>query len=246
MLKTGGKLNAAGQESALEFKSGDAPWVFYQAKDNLAYTGEDWSGRVSFWLKCDPVDGLADGYCDPVQFTPRAWNDAAFFLDLNKEGKPRDFRLGCFADEQVWNPEGGDVPESKRPLLTAVDPKFGAGKWTHVLFTWQGFNTRRKNAVGELYLDGELNGTLTGWDQRFTWNPGKSARLLLGLLDEFACFNRVLTAAEVKRIHGMKDGIRALLESPGRLRGSAEEWRSDGLPISGSPIRHHPRRGLPR
>lgn len=207
--------------SALQFKTGDAPWIFYHAKDNLSYNTKSWSGSSSFWLKCDPVDGLAKGYCDPIQFTPRAWNDASFFVDFNKEGKPRDFRLGAFADNKVWNPKGGDVPEAKRPLLTAVDPKFGAHKWTHVLFTWEGFNTGKKEATAKLYLDGKLNGTLTGWDQKFTWKPDETARLLLGLhyvgiFDEFSCFNRALTDKEVKRIYEMKGGISSLLTSAPR------------------------------
>lgn len=203
--------------NALEFKAGDAPWIFYHAKDNLAYREKNWSGSVSLWLKCDPVDGLAKGYCDPVQLTPRAWNDAAFFLDFNKEGKPRDFRLGAFADKKVWNPGGGEVPESKRPLLTAVEPRFGADKWTHVLFTWEGFNTGKKDGVARLYLDGKLNGTLSGWNQQFTWSKDETAKLLLGLhyvglLDEFSCFDRALNAEEVKRVHGLENGVGGLLK----------------------------------
>lgn len=210
-LSTDGKFG-----TAMEFLAGDAPWIYYAAKDNLAYNQKNWSGSVSLWLKCDPVDGLAKGYCDPIQLTPRAWNDASFFLDFNKDGKPRDFRLGAFADKGVWNPKGDDVPESKRPLLTSKDPNFSADKWTHVLFTWEGFNTGKKEAIAKLYLDGKLNGTLTGWNQQFTWASTETSRLLLGLhyvglLDEFSCFNRALSAEEVKRVHGFKSGLGALL-----------------------------------
>ena len=202
---------------ALKFLAGDAPWIYYAAQDNLAYHKNNWSGSVSLWLKCDPVDGLAKGYCDPVQLTPRAWNDAAFFLDFNKVGKPRDFRLGAFADKKTWNPQGGEVPESKRPLLTSTDPKFGADKWTHILFTWEDFNTGRKDAVAKLYLDGALNGTLTGWNQMFTWAHDESPRLLLGLhyvglLDEFSCFSRALSAEEVKRVNFLANGVSSLLK----------------------------------
>ena len=203
--------------SALEFKAGDAPWIFYQARENLAYRNKDWGGSVSLWLKCDPVDGLADGYCDPVQLTPRAWNDAAFFLDFNKEGSPRDFRLGAFADLNVWNPEKADVPESKRPLLTAKKPGFSKDRWTHIVFTWEGFNSGSKKATAKLYIDGKHNGTLSGWDQQFTWSDSETSRLLLGLLyvgwlDEFSCFDRALTPDEVKSIHGREGGVGALLQ----------------------------------
>ncbi len=201
---------------AMAFRSGDAPWIYYAADGNLCYQKVNCSGTSSFWLQCDPVDGLAKGYSDPVQFTPRAWNDASFFVDFNKEGKPRDFRLGCFADKKVWNPGGGEVPETERPLLTSKNPGFAPGKWVHVLFTWENFNSGKKDAVAKLYLNGTLNGTLDGWNQQFTWKPTETARLLLGLnyiglMDDFACFNRTLTAEEVKQIYLMKDGLGALL-----------------------------------
>lgn len=213
---------------ALEFKSGDAPWIFYQAKQNLAYAPRGWDGSVSLWLKCDPVDGLAKGYCDPVQLTPRAWNDAAFFLDFNKEGKPRAFRLGAFPDLAVWNPQKKDVPESERPLLTAKPnassgPLFSKDRWTHIVFTWERFNSGGKDGIAKLYVDGRLNGTLSGWEQQFTWGENETARLLLGLhyvglLDEFSCFNRALDADEVKRIHQMERGVGSLLEQEGDSR----------------------------
>ena len=203
--------------SAIGFKAGDAPWIYYAADRNLSYDEKNWSGTSCFWLKCDPVDGLAKGYCDPIQFTTRAWNDASFFVDFNKEGKPRDFRLGCFADKAVWNPRGGEVPESQRPLLTARNPGFAPDKWVHVLFTWEKFNSGRKDAVAKLYLDGKLNGTLTGWNQKFSWKENETARLLLGLnyvglMDEFACFNRALTAEEARVVHAMEGGLAPLLK----------------------------------
>ncbi|MFT5411081.1 MAG: hypothetical protein ACI9NC_003815, partial [Verrucomicrobiales bacterium] len=163
--KSGVAKGAGKFGSALEFKASDAAWIFYQAKENLAYKNKNWTGSVSLWLKCDPVDGLAKGFCDPIQLTPRAWNDAAFFLDFNKEGSPRDFRLGAYADLNVWNPEKADVPESERPLLTAKKPGFSEDKWTHIVFTWGGFNSGSKKATAKLYIDGKHNGTLTGWNQ---------------------------------------------------------------------------------
>lgn len=208
---------------AMEFKAGDAPWIFYQAAKNLAYQKKDWAGSVSLWLKCDPVAGLAPGYCDPVQLTPRAWNDAAFFLDFNKEsdqaGAPRDFRLGAFADLTVWNPQKADVPETERPLLPAKKPAFGKDRWTHVVFTWEGFNSGSKEAKAQLFIDGKLDGVLTGWNQQFTWSEAETARLLLGLhyvgfLDEFACFDRALSASEVGLLFKLDGGIATLRAAP--------------------------------
>ena len=108
------------------------------------------------------------------------------------------------------------MPETNRPLLTSSNPGFAPDRWVHVLFTWEGFNTGRKDAIARLYLDGTLDGTLTGWNQQFTWQTDETARLLLGLhyiglLDDFACFNRALTAEEVKKVHRMKGGLGSLL-----------------------------------
>ena len=118
----------------------------------------------------------------------------------------------------MWNPEKKkNVPESERPLLTAKDPGFGKDKWTHIVFTWEGFNNGSKEATAKLYIDGKLNGTLTGWNQQFTWDDSETSRLLLGLLyvgllDEFSCFDRALTPDEVKSIYEREGGVGALLK----------------------------------
>ena len=78
-LHTGGKSVRVGEGGkfggALEFKAKDSPWIFYDGADNFAFRTIHWAGSVSLWLRCDPVKGLAPGYCDPVQITPRKWND---------------------------------------------------------------------------------------------------------------------------------------------------------------------------
>lgn len=208
-LSEGGRVGGC-----LEFTDEESPWVFFNASKNLAYSDEDWSGSVSLWLQCDPVDGLAPGYCDPIQITPRQWNDAAFFLDFNKEGTPRDFRLGAFADLTVWNPDGSVVPESDRPLLKAVDPQFALDRWTHVVFTWDGYNTGSKSAKTTLFIDGRRNGALTDWNQRFTWESDETARVLLGLhfigkIDELALFDRALSAEEAHQLYSNPQASRA-------------------------------------
>ena len=74
-----------------------------------------------------------------------------------------------------------------------------------------------KDGVAKLYIDGRLDGTLTGWNQQFTWGENETSRLLLGLhyiglIDEFSCFNRALTAEEVKSIFQLEGGISRLLK----------------------------------
>ncbi|MDG2125234.1 MAG: LamG domain-containing protein, partial [Verrucomicrobiales bacterium] len=126
-------------------------------------------------------------------------------------------RLGAFADLLTWNPTKAEVPEENRPLVTAkTKPAFAAGRWTHVVFTWDGFNSGKKSATAKLYIDGNHEGTITGWDQKFTWKPDETSRLLLGLnyiglLDEVSCFDRSLTLSEIESLHTLKSGLTPLL-----------------------------------
>jgi hypothetical protein len=201
---------------ALLFTRRKAKWLLYDGVKNFQFAKKDWSGTVSFWLKVDPVNDLDPGYVDPIQVTPNTWNDASFFVDFNKDGNPRDFRLGAFADKSVWNPGNKNIPEPERPLVPAKSTPFNRDKWTHVAFTWEHFNTGNKNGVATLYLNGKKEGSITGWNQQFSWS-GKPHRILIGLnymglFDELACFNRALTAREIKRIHDHQAGLATLLK----------------------------------
>jgi hypothetical protein len=87
---TGETQQAAGAGrfgDALRFTKRAAPMVFFRAQRNMAYASSNWSGTVSFWLQVDPKGQLEPGFCDPVQITPRAWNDAAFFVEFEKRAE---------------------------------------------------------------------------------------------------------------------------------------------------------------
>ena len=194
-----------------------SPIVFFQGAQSVPYHASDWSGTVSFWLSADPQGELEPGFCDPVQITPRAWNDAAFFVEFEKRPESIPFRLGAYADLLVWNPTKrpfADIPGSERPLITVDNPPFSRGKWTHVLFTFERFNSGKPDGVVRLYLDGTRRGELSGRQQTFTWDPPNVAIMLglgyIGLLDELAVFNRVLTDDEIRRLHALEAGVAAL------------------------------------
>jgi len=201
---------------ALHFTKRKAKWLFYDGANNFRFAKKNWSGTVSFWLKVDPINELDSGYVDPIQITPNTWNDASFFVDFNKDGNPRAFRLGAFADRAVWNPTKKEVPEPQRPLVPAKSHPFSKDKWTHVAFTWKRFNTGKKDGVATLYLNGKKEGSITGWNQQFSWS-GKPHRILIGLnymgfFDELACFNRALSAKQIKRIHTQQAALAKLLK----------------------------------
>lgn len=199
---------------ALRFTAKRPPIVFYRAAGNMPYKKADWDGTVSFWLSTDPAKQLEPGFTDPVQITPRAWNDAAFFVEFEKKPDAIPFRLGVYADLDVWNPQKrkfAEIPQSERPLVTVDDPPFSGGRWTHVAFTFERFNTGRPDGVARLYLNGEPRGTLDGRQQTFTWDPREAIIGLglsyIGLLDELSVFNRALTAGEIKTLSALEHGI---------------------------------------
>jgi|GEM_PF-166318 len=200
---------------ALLFTKRDAKWLFYDGVENFSFDKNNWSGTVSFWLKVDPINELDPGYVDPIQITPNTWNDASFFVDFNKDGNPRSFRLGAFADKKMWNPDNKNIPEPQRPLVPAKSNPFSKDKWTHVAFTWERFNTGKKNGIASLYLNGKKEGSITEWNQQYSWS-GKPHRILIGLyymglFDELACFKRALSAKDIKRIHAHKKDLKSLI-----------------------------------
>ncbi len=214
LVETGGLSGGA-----LKFTQRNSKWIYFAGADNVSFTQKNWSGTLSVWLRLDPEEDLAPGYTDPIQLTPRKWNDAAFFVDFDKAGDPRDFRLGAFPDLAVWNAENknvNDIPEDKRPLVKVSSPPFGSDKWTHVVFTWKRFNTGKKNGIARFYLDGKLAGTLKGWEQTYSWQPDEEVRLFLGLnyiglLDEVSAFDRALSRSEVKHLFKLGEQIKKVI-----------------------------------
>lgn len=203
---------------ALHVTTRKSPIVFFQGAQNMPYRTANWSGTVSFWLSVDPEGELEPGFCDPVQITPRAWNDAAFFVEFEKRPEAIPFRLGVYADFNVWNPtkrEFAEIPAGERPLITVDSPPFGRGRWTHVLFTFDRFNTGKPDGEVRLYLNGQPSGSLGPRRQTLTWDQGETTIALglgyIGLLDELSIFNRVLTDAEIRILHALESGVSGLI-----------------------------------
>ena len=188
-----------------------SPQVICFKGEAMPYQSKDWSGTVSFWMRLDPDKDLEPGYCDPIQITEKAWNDAALFVDFDKD-LPRDFRLGVFSDLRFWNPENvvwEKWPVDKRPMVTVKMPSFSRESWKHVAFTFQGINAADDQpATATLYLDGKSMGSLQQ-PLKFSWDPKKAAIMLgleyIGDLDELMIFDRALSADEISFLQ--KDSI---------------------------------------
>lgn len=217
---TGEVIHARGEGrfgDALRFTRRKAPFVFFRAARNVPYKAKDWSGTVSFWLKVDPVKELEPGFCDPVQITPRAWNDAAFFVEFEKRAESIPFRLGVYPDFDIWNPakrKFEEIPAAERPLVTVENPPFTGGKWTHVAFTFERFNTGEADGRVRLFLDGALRGGMVR-QQTFTWDPDAAVIGLglgyIGALDELSVFDRALSEEEVRDLHGLAGAVTSLI-----------------------------------
>ncbi len=204
--------------AALQFKKKNTRAVYYQADKNVAYRKRDWSGTVSFWLSLDPDRDLEPGFCDPIQVTAEAYNDAAAWTDFTKDDKPRHFRLGVFGDLKAWNPKnlGGDNPDFLRRLIVVTQPPFARGQWTHIAITFAGLNTDA-GGTAKLYLNGQLQGTAEGIREPFTWDLSRAAIRLgvgyIGLFDDLAVFNRALSDREVQLLYRLPRGVAGLYQS---------------------------------
>lgn len=196
---------------ALKFVKKSGKVVLFKAAENIAYRKDNWSGTVSFWLKLDPNKDLGDWYCDPIQITEKTWNDGALWVDFSKDDKPKHFRLGAFADLKVWNPANKDFEKmaaAERPMHTVTKLPFTRDRWTHVAFAFENFNTGKADGAAKLYLDGKLQGAISGRNQRFTWDVEKAAIQLgmsyVGLFDDLALFDRALSDAEIAALHAFE------------------------------------------
>lgn len=196
---------------ALRIRLTSSPFVFFKGERNLAYRPHDWSGTVSVWMRLDPDRDLAPGFSDPLIITPRAWNDAALFVDFTRDDVPRRFRFAAFADRGVWDPgrrAWEAVPVAERPMVELTGRRFAGDRWTHVAWTWARFNTG--GTAGELacYIDGEPVGVLRGRPQTYTWDPREVTIALgvefRGLMDELALFNRALSPHEIQTLHRVR------------------------------------------
>lgn len=211
-------LHGAGRHGdAVRMTLKGSPLVFYRGHRNIQYAERHWSGTVSVWLSLDPDKELAPGYSDPLIITPRSWDDASLFVDFTRDDVPRRFRFAAFADKAVWNPGGrawDDVPVGERPMIEVANPPFASGRWTHVAWTWSGFNVEGTGGVLRGYLDGSPVGALAGRRQMYSWNPAEVLMALgveyNGLVDDLAIFNRALSDDEIRTLHALAGGVASL------------------------------------
>lgn len=191
-----GQAPVALENGALRFQSKHTTALFYRIRDNVNPN----EGTISFKLKLDPAADLPPDYVDPIQFTDKAYNDSAIWVDFTRDEKPRLFRLGVFGELKVWNPN--NIPPDKNPvfnerLVAVKNPPFSRDRWTHIVITY-------KTGSASLYIDGKLQGNSSPITEPFTWNLDQATIRLgvnyAGLFDDLAIYNRILTPAEIAKL----------------------------------------------
>jgi hypothetical protein len=182
-------------------------WLYFPVKGNVAYKKGGWSGSVSVWCNTDPNRLIKAKFCDPLQITQNGYDNGALWFDFN-DAKPRDLRFGAF----TARPDGRKaVPETdpKAPLVRAPGNTWKAGEWHHVALTFRNLDTGKANAVAALYIDGKRIGEVKDQAIAMGWDVEKAGVYLslgyVGLLDEFALFDRALTAEDVGLLHKKPD-----------------------------------------
>ncbi len=202
---------------ALRFSKKRGPMLFYNAARNMGFSEKNWSGTVSLWLSLNPDEELEPGYCDPIQITDKSALDASIFVEFSKDHTPRRFRLAVCPEFKEWNPkdrEWESISLEERPLVEVQNPPFEHGKWTHVAVTFENFNSGKNNARAQLYLNGELQGTVENRNQHYIWDESKARIKLglayIGLFDELAIFNRALSHDEVQTLYKLDGGVKSL------------------------------------
>ena len=202
---------------ALHFTKKGKSYPQFKDTGVLNYNDKNWSATVSIWLKLNPDQDLEPGYCDPVQIVGDDGKKGFIFLEWSKDETPRFFRYAIRPLFHIWNPTGiqwADLPIEKRPAVQVARAPFSREAWTHAVFTLENINDKTKKPVGKLYLNGQLQGAIENWDLTFAWDPTKVLLVLgaayVGHMDDLSVFNRALTDAEVKLLHGLKSGAREL------------------------------------
>jgi hypothetical protein len=128
-----------------------------------------------------------------------ASDDSVEFVLLGGDGACLYINSGPGGNKRMGPFDGADVDNN----LTLLNLGIETDKWYHITGTFDGENIR-------IYLDGELAGerAIFGDNPSIVWNDNDSSvggrshneSWFVGMIDEFALFNRALTESEIKQM----------------------------------------------
>jgi hypothetical protein len=176
--------------------------IFFPAQGNIGYKKGGWSGTLSMWVNHDPDTQLKTSFCDPVQITQKGAGNGGIWFDFNDAKPNRNLRMGTFPAVAEGRPPIKESREAFSPMVWVDRPGFKVGDWHHVALVWRNFDTGKNDASAALYIDGKLMGEIKkDYPISMDWDLDKTgiyvAVSYIGLLDEFALFNRALTLEEI-------------------------------------------------
>jgi hypothetical protein len=186
--------------------------IFFPARGNIAFKKGGWGGAVMMWIKTDPDKLLKTRFCDPVQITQKGAGDGGIWFDFNDK-KPRDLRMGVFPAIPDGT-KGMGESDPNAPMVRVPKVGFKADDWHHVVLSWRNFDTGKKDALATLWIDGKRIGQVKDRELAMRWDLDRAGIYIavnyIGLLDEFAVFNRELGEAEVQMLHRKPGALAAL------------------------------------
>jgi hypothetical protein len=186
--------------------------IFVPAKGNLAFAATGWAGAASMWCKTDPDKLLKTDFCEPVQITQKGATNGGLWFDFNNV-KPRGLRLGAFPAIPVGE-KGAAESDPAAPMVRVPAIGWKADDWHHVVITWKNLDTGKADAIAALYIDGKLIGEVKNRAIAMAWDVDRAGVYVavnyIGLIDELALFNRMLTGDEVMALHRQPAILKAL------------------------------------
>ncbi|MBI3858533.1 MAG: hypothetical protein HY293_22845 [Planctomycetes bacterium] len=191
--------------------------IFFPAKGNIAFKKGGWGAALSMWINFDPDTQLKTRFCDPVQITQKGAGNGGLWFDFNDAKPRRNMRMGVFP---AVGPDQQPIKESREafsPMLWVDEPGFKVGDWHHIAMSWYNLDTGRKDGRATLHIDGKLIGEIKEKDYPLSmdWDLDKAgiyvAVSYIGLIDEFALFNRPLKDDEIGLLRS-KPGLLAGLK----------------------------------
>jgi len=202
---------------ALIFSARDHEWAedefTFSALDNFPYSENCFEGSISLWMRGDPDVDLHPEYpVDPFHIS-RHPADGSFYLDLTRPndaryGSPRKLRFGFYGDSPERNMHLGGQ------MIVVGDLGWNQDQWRHVVAVWRNTNSGQPNGQAELYIDGQLRGSMAGYQHDLTWDLqsltiGLGQRYV-GRIDELLITNKALTAEQVAKLHTLDRPLQTL------------------------------------
>jgi hypothetical protein len=177
--------------------------IYFPARGNLAFKKGGWGGTLSMWINHDPDVQLKTRFCDPVQITQKGAGNGGIWFDFNDAKPNRNLRMGAFPAVPDGKPSIKESREAFSPMVWVDQPNLKVGDWHHVALVWQNFDSGKTDARASLHIDGKLMGEIKEKDYPISmdWDLDKAAIYLgvsyIGLIDEFALFDRPLAPDEL-------------------------------------------------